>query len=64
MLIPTKFLLTHSWATLANYRDFQPELISNAMGHSSVKITETYFKRHSDERIHDMNRSILSYLSI
>lgn len=60
----SSYAARHSWATLANYRDFQPELISNAMGHSSVKITETYFKRHSDERIHDMNRSILSYLSI
>ena len=54
----------HSWATLANYRNFQPELISNAMGHSSVKVTETYFKRHTDDRIHEMNKSILSYLFI
>ena len=60
----SSYTARHSWATLANYRDFKPELISNAMGHSSVKITETYFKRHTDERIHEMNKSILSYLSI
>lgn len=60
----SSYAARHSWATLANYRDFQPELISNAMGHSSVKVTETYFKRHTDERIHEMNKSILSYLSI
>lgn len=54
----------HSWATLANYCNFQPELISNAMGHSSVKVTETYFKRHTDDRINEMNRSILAYLFI
>ena len=34
----------HSWATIANFRSYQQELISNAMGHSSVKVTETYFK--------------------
>lgn len=50
----------HSWATIANFCNFQPELICNAMGHSSVKVTETYFKRYADERIHEMNRSILS----
>ena len=38
----------------------QQELISHAMGHSSVKVTETYFKRHTDERIGQMNREILS----
>ena len=60
----SSYTARHSWATLANYRNFQPELISNAMGHSSVKVTETYFKRHTDDRIHEMNKSILSYLFI
>ena len=41
----------HSWATIANFRSYQQELISNAMGHSSVKVTETYFKKHSDKQI-------------
>lgn len=58
----SSYAARHSWATLANYHNFQPELISNAMGHSSVKVTETYFKRHADERIHEMNRNLLSYL--
>ncbi|CDB96163.1 site-specific recombinase phage integrase family [Bacteroides sp. CAG:443] len=31
------------------------------MGHSSVKVTETYFKVHSDEQINEMNRGILKY---
>lgn len=60
----SSYAARHSWATLANYRNFQPELICNAMGHSSVKVTETYFKRHTDDRIHEMNKSILSYLSV
>ena len=32
------------------------------MGHSSVKVTETYFRRHSDDKIWDMNKEILSYV--
>lgn len=52
----------HSWATIANYRDYRPELISNAMGHSSVRVTETYFRKHTDERIDEMNRGIISYV--
>lgn len=52
----------HSWATIANFRSYQQELISNAMGHSSVKVTETYFKKHSDKQIQEMNRGILSYV--
>lgn len=52
----------HSWATIANYRNYQCELICNAMGHSSVKVTETYLKPHTDERIGQMNRDIISYV--
>ncbi len=50
----------HSWATIANHCNYHQGLISNAMGHSSVKVTETYFKPHTDERIGQMNREILS----
>lgn len=58
----SSYTARHSWATLANYHNFQPELICNAMGHSSVKVTETYFKRHTDEQIHEMNHCILTRL--
>lgn len=49
----------HSWATLANYKKYQQELIRNALGHSSVKVTETYFKDYADKQIDDMNRHLL-----
>lgn len=51
----------HSWATIANYRNYQQILICNAMGHSSVKVTETYLKGHTDESINKMNREIITY---
>ena len=50
----------HSWATLANNKNFQHELIRDAMGHSSVKVTETYFRHHTDEQIDGMNRELLT----
>jgi len=50
----------HSWATLANFKHYQLELICNAMGHSSVKVTETYFKPYADEQIDEMNRSLMA----
>lgn len=56
----SSYCARHSWATIANYRNYQQELISNAMGHSSVRVTETYFKRHTDEQIGQMNREIIS----
>lgn len=55
----SSYTARHSWATLANYKNFQPELICNAMGHSSVKVTETYFKNYADEQIDEMNRSLM-----
>lgn len=58
----SSYCARHSWATIANYRNYQQELICNAMGHSSVKVTETYFKPHTDERIREMNRDILTYV--
>lgn len=30
------------------------------MGHSSVKVTETYFKPYADEQIDEMNRSLMA----
>ena len=56
----SSYCARHSWATIANYHNYQQELICNAMGHSSVKVTETYFKQHTDERIGQMNKEILS----
>lgn len=54
----------HSWATIANFHHYHQELICNAMGHSSVKVTETYFKVHADESIHQMNREIMQQVFV
>lgn len=58
----TSYSARHSWATIANNRAYHHELIRDAMGHSSVKVTETYFKQADGEKVDRMNREILSYV--
>lgn len=55
----SSYTARHSWATLANNKRYQHELIRDAMGHSSVKVTETYFRSHADEQIDAMNKDLL-----
>ena len=55
----TTYSARHSWASIANFRHYDKELISNAMGHSSVLVTETYFKDYEDDKINEMNREIV-----
>ncbi|MDR0657346.1 MAG: site-specific integrase [Mediterranea sp.] len=52
----------HTWATTAIRQNFNPSLICDAMGHSSIKVTETYFKSFRDEDINRMNRKIVSFV--
>ncbi|MDR0745770.1 MAG: site-specific integrase [Mediterranea sp.] len=52
----------HTWATTAIRQNFNPSLICDAMGHSSVKVTETYFKSFREEDINRMNRKIVSFI--
>lgn len=52
----------HTWATTALQRNYNTGLICDAMGHSSVKVTETYFQRFREEEINRMNRSVVSFI--
>lgn len=55
----SSYCARHSWASIANFRHYDQELISNAMGHSSVKVTEIYFRHHTDDSINRMNSEII-----
>lgn len=52
----------HSWATIANYHQFDKKLISNSMGHSSLEVTEKYFRAFEEAEIRKMNQQIISYI--
>ena len=59
----SSYTTRHTWATLAKYCNFSEQLISEALGHSSVKMTETYLKSFKDEEIKKANNAIIYYVS-
>lgn len=52
----------HTWATLAKYCNYPEQLISEAFGHSSTKVTEGYMKSFKSEAIRKANEAIISYV--
>lgn len=53
----------HTWATLAYRKKCPVGIISNALGHSSIKVTETYLKPFETEELDKVNRMIISYMT-
>lgn len=52
----------HTWATMAYYCEIHPGIISEAMGHSSIVVTETYLKPFHDKKIDDANQMVISFV--
>ncbi len=52
----------HTWATTALQQNYNANLICDAMGHSSVKVTETYFQPFKEAEINKMNRNIIAFM--
>ena len=50
----------HTWATMAYYSEVHPGIISEAMGHSSITVTETYLKPFKNKKIDEANSTVLS----
>lgn len=50
----------HTWATLAYHMDMPVGIICQALGHSSVRVTETYLKPFENERVDKANRKLIS----
>ena len=51
----------HTWATTAYHCEVHPGIISEAMGHSSIAVTETYLKPFRHRKIDDANRKLKSH---
>ncbi len=51
----------HTWATMAYYCEIHPGIISEAMGHSSITVTETYLKPFHDKKIDEANQLVISF---
>lgn len=52
----------HTWATMAYYCEIHPGIISEAMGHSSIHVTETYLKPFHDKKIDEANEKVISFV--
>lgn len=58
----SSYAARHTWATMAYYCEIHPGIISEAMGHSSISVTETYLKPFREKRIDAANREVISYV--
>ena len=56
------YVLRHTWATIAFHQETPVGVISRGLGHSSVKVTETYLKPFGDREVDRTNRKILNYV--
>ena len=49
----------HTWATLAFHSGVSIGIISKALGHSSIKVTETYLKPFENEKVDAANDKLI-----
>ena len=58
----TTYTARHTWATTAYYCEIHPGIISEAMGHSSITVTETYLKPFRSKKIDEANKQVLDFV--
>lgn len=58
----SSYTFRHSWATTAKYRGVSIEMISESLGHRSIKTTQIYLKGFSLKERTEVNRGNLSYV--
>ena len=58
----TTYTARHTWATTAFHTKVAVGIISNALGHSSIKVTETYLKPFENEVLDKTNKKIIAYV--
>ncbi len=56
----TTYYIRHSWATIAKYMGISTALISEGLGHSSIKTTEIYLKDFEDRMLDEANEKIVA----
>lgn len=58
----TSYSLRHSWATTAKFRGVPIEMISESLGHKSIKTTQIYLKGFELEERTKVNKKNYSYI--
>ena len=56
----TTYSIRHSWATIAKHMGISTAIISEGLGHSSLKTTEIYLKRFDNTTLDDANEMIVA----
>lgn len=56
----SSYTARHTWATIAYHLGQPIGIISQSLGHSSIRVTETYLKPFADARIDEANRQLLA----
>ncbi len=59
----SSYTARHTWATTAYYCEIHPGIISEAMGHSSITVTETYLKPFRNKKIDEANRRVIDFIN-
>ena len=54
------YVARHTWATLAFHSGQPVGIISQALGHSSLRVTETYLKPFGNELVDKANRQLIA----
>lgn len=55
----SSYTARHTWATLAFYAGIPIGIISKALGHSSIKVTETYLKPFENTKVDEANDELI-----
>lgn len=58
----SSYTFRHSWATTAKYRGVPIEMISESLGHKSIKTTQIYLKGFNLQERTEINKMNLSYV--
>lgn len=56
----SSYTARHTWATLAKYCQVPEEIISEGLGHSSLKVTRTYLKSFEGGELARANRMVMA----
>lgn len=56
----SSYTARHTWATLAYHMGLPLGVISQSLGHSSIKVTETYLKPFENERLDKANKQLIA----
>ncbi len=56
----TTYTIRHSWATIAKYMGISTEIISEGLGHNSLRTTEIYLKSFTNHVLDEANELVVS----